>query len=155
MYCAQVEALENDANKALDGEEYFELLEKLSVQLQLKVSEIIKHLSFNPANSNKSLVAAIEHYKEKDGYIGELAPVSFVTTDEQSYLIDDKGKIKKSLYKALLFWHSAEAIKSGEINLSYSYRYLSVEEYLIKKKSSGFLQGFLPTPSLPTPLVGP
>lgn len=48
-------------------------------------------------------------------------------------MIDDEGRIKISLYKALLFLHISDGIKSGILNLKYSYKYKSFEDYLIPK----------------------
>ncbi|MFC1659700.1 Tn3 family transposase, partial [Pseudomonadota bacterium] len=58
----------------------------------------------------------------------------FLKTEEQEALYDDKGKFSIPLYKALLFIHIANAIKSGKLSLKHSYRYLPIEQYLIDKK---------------------
>ena len=42
--------------------------------------------------------------------------------------------MKISLYKALLFIHISDGIRSGILNLKYSYKYKSFEEYLISKE---------------------
>lgn len=39
-----------------------------------------------------------------------------------------------SLYKCLLFLRVAEAIKAGQLNLRYSYRYRAIQDYLIDKQ---------------------
>ncbi|MFT6220515.1 MAG: hypothetical protein ACJAVG_001233, partial [Rickettsiales bacterium] len=80
------------------------------------------------------MINAINHYKENDGNIDKNAPINFLTLQEQEALYDGKGKFRISLYKALLFIHIAESIKSGKLSLKNSYRYLSIEEYLIDKK---------------------
>lgn len=75
------------------------------------------------------------HFKNADGQIGNNPPCSFLEEVDLTHIRDKKGKIKQSLYKALLFVKVSEAIKSGEINLLHSYRYLSIDEYLINKKA--------------------
>ena len=42
--------------------------------------------------------------------------------------------MKISLYKALLFIHISDGIRSGILNLKYSYKYKRFEEYLISKE---------------------
>ncbi|ODN41581.1 hypothetical protein [Piscirickettsia litoralis] len=48
-------------------------------------------------------------------------------------MIAKDGKFRVSLYKALLFVAVADAIKSGSLNLIYSNKYRSLDEYLILK----------------------
>ena len=44
-------------------------------------------------------------------------------------------KLKTSLYKVLLFIHIANGIRSGALNLLYSYRYKAIQHYLIDEKT--------------------
>ncbi len=46
-----------------------------------------------------------------------------------------KDKLRIPLYKILLFMYMEESIKAGKLNLKYSYRYRSIQEYLISKES--------------------
>ncbi len=48
--------------------------------------------------------------------------------------VNNKDKIRVSLYKVLLFKKVANSIKSGALNLLYSYKYKSFEDYLISKE---------------------
>jgi hypothetical protein len=41
------------------------------------------------------------------------------------------GKFRVSLYKALLFLHVQNGIKSGALNLEHSYKYRPLDDYLI------------------------
>ena len=75
----------------------------------------------------------IQYFQAHDGQIDEKAPQGFLKLTEQEVIIDDAGKFRVSLYKVLLFFAIADAIKSGEINLNDSYRYLAVQDYLIDK----------------------
>lgn len=124
--------------KSLDSmakdKDYFDILEGLSRKLQNRVSGILKALSFNKSNSNKKLIKAIQNYKENDGEITSRAPVDFLSEVEQAALIGDKGSFRTSLYKILLFIYVANAIKSGSLNLEYSYRYLAIQDYLIDEE---------------------
>ena len=51
----------------------------------------------------------------------------------QQQAVAGNGTFRPSLYKALLFMHVANAIKSGQLNLENSYKYRSLDEYLISK----------------------
>jgi len=130
-YEQELQHLELEAQKVIHGHDYYDVLEKQSTSLQLKVSEILKHLSINASSSDNNLSKAIYYYAQHNGRIKDDAPITFLTQEELPFIIDDEGKLKVSLYKALLFLHVAEGVKSGTINLQHSYRYLSIDEYLI------------------------
>ena len=134
LYAGKFEQLQQDVELAIKGQDYFDLMEKLSLKLQLRVSDLIKQLIFNPNNSEPNIMEAINYYKAVEGKIDNKAPTLFLDKTTVAYLYDHKGDIKISLYKALLFINIAEAIKSGNLNLTYSYRYLSIDEYLIDQE---------------------
>ena len=71
-------------------------------------------------------MAAIQHYKEKDGVISTTAPLGFLEPQEQQAVLDEKGAIRVPLYKALLFIKVAFSIKGGVLNLRHSYKYRSL-----------------------------
>jgi len=48
-------------------------------------------------------------------------------------VLDEKGGIRAPLYKVLLFIKIAQAIKGGVLNLQHSYKYRSLDDYLIPK----------------------
>ena len=109
------------------------MVEGKSVKLQNRVAEITKEVDFNGAPDSK-LVAAIRYYKEKDGAIGQTAPTAFLEPKEKNVIFDDAGKIRVSLYKALLFVKVADAIKAGALNVRHSYKYRSLDDYLLSKE---------------------
>ncbi|MGE3818034.1 MAG: Tn3 family transposase [Isosphaeraceae bacterium] len=45
-----------------------------------------------------------------------------------------EGKFRVSLYKAFLFLHVMGAVKSGTLNLEHSYKYRSLDDYLISRE---------------------
>ena len=59
--------------------------------------------------------------------------MGFLEPYEQRLLVDASGKFRVSLYKTLLFIKIAEAIKAGTLNLKHSYKYRSLDDYLIHK----------------------
>ncbi len=123
--------LEQSLDNLAKDKDYFDHLEKLSRKLQARVAEILKVLVFNEDNSCPTLLKAIQHYKQKDGNINASAPQDFLNDDEREALIDNHNNFRVSLYKILLFMAVADNIKSGKLNLIYSYRYLAIQEYLV------------------------
>jgi hypothetical protein len=116
----------------LDEDDYYKILELKSVWIQNRVSPILKALTFQGDPGVRKLVDAIEHFKEKDGGIDRSAPTGFLDPEEQTAVNRD-GKFRVSLYKALLFLHVQNGIKSGALNLEHSYKYRPLDDYLIDR----------------------
>jgi hypothetical protein len=131
LYAEKFDQLEIDTENAIKGKDYYDFMEKLSIKLQIRGSDIIKQLEFNKSNSDQNIIAAIEFYKKTNGKVDNKAPVSFIEPYIIEYLYDSENNFRPSLYKAILFVKIAEFIKSGKLNLLRSYRYLSIDEYLI------------------------
>ena len=110
----------------------FDFLEKSSKSLQGKLSGVVKLIEFDKKSSNKNLINAIQYFKDTNT-IKQNVPLEFLDEEEKLAVYDSEGKIRVSLYKALLFIHISDGIKSGILNLKYSYKYKSFEEYLIPK----------------------
>ena len=125
--------LDNYLSKESRNQTYFNILESLSNKLQRRVSGIIKTLDFDRSTSSKPIFEAIDYFKEVDGDINNSAPLSFLSHAEEKVIHRDE-KIIVPLYKCLLFFHIAKAIKSGDLNLVYSYRFRAIQDYLIDKK---------------------
>ncbi len=114
-----------------DNDNYY-ILEKQSIKLQRRVSDIVKILLFNETNSNQLLIKAISYFRTKDGIISDNSPKDFLSeTDRNAILGDGNNSFNTSLYKILLFIYMSTELKSGDLNLKYSYRYLSIHDYLI------------------------
>lgn len=127
----KIERFEKSLDHLEKNKDYFDILEKLSVKLQRRITDIAKVLIFNNESSDKTLMLAIQHLVENDGQIKPQAPIEFFANEEREVLFDENNRIRTSLYKILLFIHICDAIKSGELNLQYSYRYKAIHEYLI------------------------
>ena len=61
------------------------------------------------------------------------APTAFLRDGERRLLTRTDGSFRVSLYKALLFLRVAEAVKSGTLHVEDSYRYRSLDDYLIPR----------------------
>jgi TnpA family transposase len=115
------------------GQDYFEELETHSLKLQRRVADIIRQLHFAKPSSQPALLKALVYYQAPDSTFDKNAPVGFLESDERSALNAADGRFRVSLYKALLFIKTAKAIKSGAVNLLYSEKYRSLDDYLIPK----------------------
>lgn len=116
--------------KELSKHDYYLSVENISLKLQNRVSQIMKYLQFEE-NSTK-IFKAIKHYQLKEGNVTKSAPTNFLPEAVENLFSSDE-KFRVSLYKALLYFYTADALKAGIINLSPAYRYLSLENYLIRK----------------------
>lgn len=112
----------------------FNYLENQSVSLQQRVSPLLKTLHFNSKTSSKKLISAIDYFVKKEGIITKKAPTDFLNKEQLPALVDESGRFRISLYKILLFESAFYGIKSGQLNLKYSYRYKAYDEYLIEEK---------------------
>ena len=131
----KLELFEKSLDSIVKDKDYFDILEKLSVKLQHRVAGILKAVVFNESNSDEALMKAISNFVHKGGRVTNIAPTKFLEATEKEVLMGDNKVFRSSLYKILLFIHIADAIKSGELNLKYSYRYLSIQDYLVDEKT--------------------
>ena len=119
---------------------FHDIWENRSIWLSNRVSEIIQHLPFNSETTDPILFQAITHFQTNKGKLTKPPKdISWLSNAEQdaltTYDIDiQKEKFKVRLYKMLFFQALENGIKSGEVFPVYSYRYRSLEEYLIDKE---------------------
>lgn len=130
---ARINELIGQANDIKDSIDEYVLLDKYAVKLQNRASKIIPHIEFSDQSSNPQLLDAVRYYQQKNGKIDSTAPISFLTEEEIDKLYNEDNQFQISLYKALLITKTVEAIKSGVINLKHSYKYLTLQKYLIPK----------------------
>ena len=122
----------NGFNSGADDLHYYDILEERSLRLQNRVSSILKVLNFQCEAGEQPIANAIEYFKKNNGAIRNTAPLNFLEDAEQK-AVAGHGIFRPSLYKVLLFTHVAGALKSGQINLEHSYKYRSLDEYLIAR----------------------
>ena len=109
----------------------FDIFKKLSKKLQNRVASFLKYLVFESTKDGTDLFAAITYYQSVND-ITSKAPEDFLEAHEL-VAVHRNQKFNVSLYKFILFCKIANGIKCGKISLQHSYRYLSIDEYLIKK----------------------
>lgn len=127
----QLTMIGSESKRVSKNEDYYDVLEAKSIKLQNRASEIVKHLEFDEESSDEKLLAAIEYYRGKDGLLSSDAPLEFLQSHEQRVVFDQDDKLRISLYKVLLFEKIASSLKSGALNLQYSYKYRAFDDYLI------------------------
>jgi len=131
----ELEQLENNGIKSLKNRLFYEELDKGCRKLLNRVSGILQILEFNPQNSNPEIYKAIEHYQKKSAKINNSdIPLEFLGNNEQKWLFDNNGALNYNLYKVFLFKAVFDHIKSGTLNLLFSERYKSVDDYLLNPK---------------------
>lgn len=109
----------------------FQLSEKY-IALKNRISGIIKAIEFDSDSSKNNIFDAVKFYKSEYSKFND-PPINFLTYEEHNMLYNNEGKLNEPLYKVLLYLHASEAIKSGALNIKYSYKYLSIEDYLIPR----------------------
>ncbi|GAA4461182.1 hypothetical protein GCM10023189_36530 [Nibrella saemangeumensis] len=113
--------------------DYYLALEKVSFRLQLRVSAIVQHLFFDEESSHPHLFKAITYYQQHKGELGAASavPLEFLSMAEQQHVYTEKGRLRVSLYKVLLFRAVRDALRDGSLTVLSSYEYRSVDEYQI------------------------
>ncbi|XAT59615.1 Tn3 family transposase [Rhodobacteraceae bacterium Araon29] len=123
--------LKDDLAATGQDEGWADVLETGSIRLQNRLSPLLRAITFDRNDRIAGLIAAIGHFKKSDGAVGLGAPTKFLNAEERAVLIRADGSFRTSLYKVFLFQHVTTAIKSGDLNLSQSYKYRPMDTYLI------------------------
>jgi TnpA family transposase len=124
--------LHHQVQEDSEDAEYYAVVTAQSLRLQNRVAEIVREVEFH-GDPTTPLMQALAHYQAKTGVLTHSAPTDFLSAAEQQLVHDDHGKLKVSLYKALLYLALADALKAGTINLQDSYKYRSLDDYLLPK----------------------
>ncbi len=114
-----------------DHKELYNHLEAVSIKLQNRVKDIFKTLTFNESTSDSVIYRAAKWFVEQNGQCNAKSPTEFLSKGEKDALLNDNNQFRAPLYKVLLFMHVSDAIRSGKLNLKYSYRYKAIQDYLI------------------------
>jgi TnpA family transposase len=117
-------------NRVKDQMHYTELSNGYR-RVQNRISGILKYLEFNVSNSNHHIVDGILNYQSNNGKISNDSPVGFISEKDLKWMYNSKGNLDYNLYKVILFKEVSNHIKAGSLNLKYSDKYKSIDEYLI------------------------
>jgi hypothetical protein len=124
--------LHRQVQEESEDAEYYAVLTAQSLRLQNRVAELVREVEFQ-GDPTTPLMQALAFYQDKAGVITQSAPTDFLAAAERQVVYEDNGKLKVSLYKALLYLALADALKAGTINLKDSYKYRSLDDYLLPK----------------------
>ena len=127
----KITAFEKQLDTIANRDAFFDALTTLSNKLQRRVADLLTQLTFDPESSDTDLIAAITYYVNHTNDMTANAPTAFLNASEKVACLSENNGLSVSLYKALLFIHVANAIKSGKLNLMDSYRYKAIQDYLI------------------------
>jgi TnpA family transposase len=127
-----LQQLKAQVAEGVEDADYYEVLTAQSLRLQNRVADIMKEVNFQ-GDETTALMVALRHYQAKGGVISQGAPLDSLPPAEQRLVHDEHGKLQVSLYKVLLFLQVTDALKAGAINLPHSYKYRSLEDYLLPK----------------------
>ena len=127
-----LERLKTNLDKSGQDRTWHDVLEARSFRLQNRLSPILLAINFEHNGRTTQLTAAIDHFKASEGNVGSRAPVGFLSLKERAASTRADGAFRISLYKVFLFQHITAAIKSGDLNLTQSYKYRPMDAYLIK-----------------------
>jgi hypothetical protein len=130
---SQIKDIEHDLREVYRDSGFFDALETKSRSLQRKVTKIVCSMEVDPDSANRKLMFAIDYFKFKHGKITDLCPMGFLSSEEQDQVYDCSDKFRVSLFKIMLFRHIMTSIKSGTLNMKHSFKYRSLEEYLLPK----------------------
>lgn len=117
-----------------DGD-YYDEIAKGSQKLQNRVADLIRYLEFSTEPAGEELAQAIRAFQQKDGVLTGSVPTDFLKPAELANVRDADGRLRVSLYKALLARHIMRGIKAGNVFLPTSHHYKSVDDYLIDERT--------------------
>lgn len=103
----------------------YDALERRALGLIQKLNSTLRPLIFDDSEVDRALWAAIDALQQ-DREI----PHAFLTKAERAVVIQE-GEVRRGLCKLLLIKHIVDAVKGGALNLLHSYRYRSLQSYLI------------------------
>ncbi|EFO31914.1 transposase [Roseibium sp. TrichSKD4] len=130
-----LQTLRADIRRDAGGREpLYQALESRSLRLQNRISPILRVVHFGSGERCADLMAAIAHFRDKDGAVTANAPMAFLDQEERDAVLPKSGPFRVSLYKVFLFQYTAGAIKAGNLNLEGSYKYRPLEDYLISRE---------------------
>jgi len=130
-------SLQATQQKVQQGQELYGQLEKESIYLQNRVSALLQCLVFDESSSQTDIWQAVGYYQGKQGEIAQNTklPLDFLSIADRNNIYTDTGKLRISLYKALLFKEIVLHVKAGSLNVLSSYEYRSFDQYLIDKQT--------------------
>lgn len=82
----QVDSLGADTSDQQTEAEFYEILQRKSLTLQRRASNIVRFLKVDERNGNSGLVAALRNFQNKNSAIEKNAPQDFLSDKEKELL---------------------------------------------------------------------
>ncbi|GAB3742010.1 Tn3-like element ISSod9 family transposase [Spirosoma lituiforme] len=119
-----------------DRDDFYDALERASLKLQTRVAGVVQALVFDEQSSPPSLVAALRLFQATRGELTQSnsLPLDFLDMADRQRIFTATGKLRVSLYKALLFWKIRDHLRDGSLNVLSSYEHRAFDEYLIPRR---------------------
>ncbi len=133
--------IEDENQSILSGEKYYSQLEVHSRSMWTKYHRLFSILEFDDRNSDTNIIDIINYFKINNGKVKIDAPIGFLSKKEQKLVFEiekssdtektDSSKkiINVPLFRMLFFVKAYDFIRSRELTLKYSHRYLAEENY--------------------------
>lgn len=131
---SEITKFENSGTLQLKEDMRFQEMDKGYRRIHNRISGILRILNFNSDTSDVNILHAVQHYQKTKGKVTSKAPMDFISSSDQKRIYADSGEFLPSIYKVILFREVAHHIKAGSLNLKYSDKYKSIDEYLIFKE---------------------
>ena len=119
-----------------DRDDFYDTLERASLKLQTRVAGVVQALVFDEQSSPPALVAALRLFQATKGELTQSnnLPLDFLDMADRQRIFTLTGKLRVSLYKALLFWKIRDHLRDGSLNVLSSYEHRAFDEYLIPRR---------------------
>ena len=113
---------------------YYNYLEEHYIFLRNRVHQIIEHLDINEVDCEQEILTVISNYRKGNDKVFCENLILLLDEKHSKYFTLKPGTYRIKLCKSIFYLKVAEALKSGELHLKHSYKYRSIEQYLITKK---------------------
>ena len=126
-----VEELFEQLTTQVKDTDYLDRVEGESLKLQARVGDIMRYVELRVEPHATALQEALHYYQRHQGQLGEQAPLDFLPMKARSVIKNQKGKLRVSLYKALLARQLVRGLKNGLVYVPTSHQHQSIDAYLL------------------------
>ena len=126
-----VEELFEQLNAQVKDVDYLDRVESESLKLQTRVGDIMRYLELRVEPHATPLQEALLYYQAHQGQLNDQAPIDFLPAKVRTVMKNHTGKLRVSLYKALLAQQVLRGLKNGLVYVPTSHQHKSIDAYLI------------------------
>ena len=128
-----VEELFEQLNAQVKDVDYLDRVEAESLKLQTRVGDIMRYLELQVKPHATSLREALLFYQAHQGQLGDQAPIDFLPSKVRAVMKSSSGKLRVSLYKALLARQLVWGLKNGLVYVPTSHQHKPIDAYLLNE----------------------